>query len=161
MGRVFLLLVLVLAGCGFAISPPETVPASVRERPPSDPRAYDVVLYALSLVDIGYRFGGKNPEAGLDCSGMVSLVFARAADIRLSGSAAEIARQGRRVEDGRLRPGDLVFFDTRGGPHTHVGIYVGEGRFVHAPAANGRVRVDRLDSGWFASRFTEARTYFD
>ncbi|MCX7898142.1 MAG: NlpC/P60 family protein [Rhodocyclaceae bacterium] len=156
---VVAILGLLLAGCGaLVVTPP--APAA-REKAPRDPRAHEVVLYALSLVDIGYRFGGKNPSAGLDCSGMVSYVFERAANMKLVGSAAEIARKGRPIEREGLEPGDLVFFDTRGGPHTHVGIYVGDKRFVHAPSENGRVRIDRLDDGWFASRFTEARTYFD
>lgn len=159
---LLLLLVFLLAGCGGFVSAPSPTSASLlRERPIADPRAQEVVLYALSLVDIGYRFGGKNPDAGLDCSGMVSYVFERAVGLKLSGSAAEIARRGRVIDGEGLAPGDLVFFDTRGAPYSHVGIYVGEGRFVHAPSANGRIRVDRLDRGWFATRFHEARTYFD
>lgn len=118
-------------------------------------------MFSLGLMDTGYTFGGKNPEAGLDCSGMVSFVFENAAGLRLSGSAAEIAQRGRPVEAGALRPGDLVFFNTRNRPRSHVGIYIGNGRFIHAPSSNGRVRADSLVSGWFATRFEEARTYFD
>ena len=126
------------------------------------PAAQELVLFSMSLLDAGYRFGGKNPEAGVDCSGMVSYVFRNAAGIELTGSAAQMARQGRRVDAAGLAPGDLVFFDTRGGPHTHVGIYIGEGRFIHAPStASGRVRIARLDDSYFARRFTEARTYLD
>jgi cell wall-associated NlpC family hydrolase len=65
------------------------------------------------------------------------------------------------VEAAALRPGDLVFFNTRNKPYSHVGIYIGDGRFVHAPNSNGKVRTDSLQSGWFAARFEEARTYFD
>jgi cell wall-associated NlpC family hydrolase len=124
-------------------------------------KAQDVVLYALGLVETGYTFGGKNPEAGLDCSGMVSHVFDKAAGLRLPGSAADIAQQGRAIEAAQLRPGDLVFFNTRHKPHSHVGIYIGDGRFVHAPNSHGKVRTESLESGWFAARFEEARTYFD
>ena len=120
-----------------------------------------MVLFALGLVDTGYRFGGKNPEAGLDCSGMVSYVFAKAAGVRLAGSAADIARRGRAIGTEELRPGDLVFFNTLNRPRSHVGIYIGDGRFVHAPNTNGKVRTESLRHGWFASRFEEARTYFD
>ncbi len=120
-----------------------------------------MVLYALGLVETGYRFGGKNPEAGLDCSGMVSYVFDRAAGIKLNGSAADIARRGRSVDLARLRPGDLVFFNTANRPHSHVGIYIGDQRFVHAPSRNGKVRTDSLNNSWFSARFEEARTYFD
>ena len=92
---------------------------------------------------------------------MVSYVFDRAAGLKLAGSAADIARKGRSIEVAQLKPGDLVFFNTTNRPHSHVGIYIGGQRFVHAPSSNGRVRTDSLKSGWFATRFEEARTYFN
>ncbi|GAB1391883.1 hypothetical protein MASR1M60_00460 [Rhodocyclaceae bacterium] len=119
------------------------------------------MIYALGLIDTGYRFGGKNPEAGLDCSGMVSHVFEQAAGLRLQGSAADIAERGRSIDPASLRPGDLVFFNTRNRPRSHVGIYIGAGRFIHAPNSNGKVRTESLTQSWFATRFEEARTYFD
>lgn len=125
-------------------------------------------MFALALLDTGYRFGGKNPEAGLDCSGMVVYIFDKAVGLRVSGSAAELAKQGRPVDKAALQPGDLVFFNTASGPlayvpHiSHVGIYIGDGRFVHAPStASGRVRIDPLASTYFAPRFETARAYFD
>lgn len=121
----------------------------------------EVVMFAMGLMDTGYRFGGKNPEAGLDCSGMVSFVFREAVNYNVTGSAAQIAKAGRVIPGQSLRLGDLVFFNTQNSPHSHVGIYIGEGRFVHAPSTNGKIRVDRLDNPYFASRFHEARTYFD
>ncbi len=121
----------------------------------------DVVVFALGLLETEYRFGGKNPEAGLDCSGMVSYVFEKAAGLRLTGSAADIARKGRAIGLSELRPGDLVFFNIANRPYSHVGIYIGDKRFVHAPSKNGKVRTDSLNSGWFAPRFEEARTYFN
>lgn len=127
----------------------------------SDDKASDVVLFALGLIATDYRFGGKNPEAGLDCSGLVSYVFEKSIDLRLSGSAADLARQGRPVPATELRPGDLVFFNTRNMPHSHVGIYIGDDRFIHAPNSRGKVRTESLKQGWFAARFEEGRTYFD
>ena len=124
-------------------------------------KANDVVLFALGLVETGYLFGGKNPEAGLDCSGMVSYVYRKAVDMRLAGSAADLARQGRPVPAQQLRPGDLVFFNTRNKAYSHVGIYIGDDRFVHAPGTRGKVRTENLRNGWFAARFEEGRTYFD
>jgi cell wall-associated NlpC family hydrolase len=122
----------------------------------------EVALFALGLIDTGYRFGGKNPEAGLDCSGMVAYVYDKALGLKVSGSAASIARLGKPVAASRLKPGDLVFFNTRRRHYSHVGIYIGDGRFVHAPSSSsGRVRTDYLDSGWFARRFEGARAYFD
>ena len=160
-GRLTLLILLLIAGCGVLPKPPGAgAPAGSSSRP-ADPRGHEIALFALGLVDTGYRFGGKNPEAGLDCSGMVSYVFENAAGLRVSGSAADIAKQGRPVQGEGLRPGDLVFFNTRNKPRSHVGIYIGNGRFIHAPNTNGKVRTDSLTTGWFATRFEEGRTYFD
>ncbi len=136
-------------------------PGAVDRLATPNPRANDVVLFALGLIETGYRFGGKNPEAGLDCSGMVSYVYEKSADMRLTGSAADLARQGKAVPAEKLKPGDLVFFNTRNRPNSHVGIYIGDDRFVHAPNSRGKVRTESLKSGWFAARFEEGRTYFD
>jgi cell wall-associated NlpC family hydrolase len=121
----------------------------------------EVVFYAMGLLDTGYRFGGKNPEAGLDCSGMVSYIYGRAAGLKVQGSAAEIARNGRPIERAELRPGDLVFFNTLNRSLSHVGIFIGDARFIHAPSTNGRVRIDRLSDSYYAARFEAARTFFD
>ncbi len=164
--RVHLLIVglfsLLLAACASKPPAPQAPPQQPSERPPaSSPKGNDVVLFALSLLDTGYRFGGKNPEAGLDCSGMVSYIYGRAAGLRVSGSAADIARRGRPVERAGLRPGDLVFFNTRNAAFSHVGVYIGDDRFIHAPSSNGRVRIDQLGARYFAQRFETARSYFD
>lgn len=161
---LYILLVLLIGGCSH-LSPLSTpvhkTPATGRMPEPADARRLDVALFALGLIDTGYRFGGKNPEAGLDCSGMVSYVYRHAAGLRLEGSAADIARQGRPVAGDSLRPGDLLFFNTRNQPYSHVGIYIGNDRFIHAPSSNGAVRTESLTKSWFATRFEEARTYFD
>lgn len=120
----------------------------------------DITFFALGLIDTGYRFGGKNPEAGFDCSGMVSYVFREAANIRVSGSAADIAKRGKEIDKEQLQPGDLVFFNTLGRPFSHVGIYIGDGRFVHAPSTNGKVRIDQMRNKYWEKRFEEARSYF-
>lgn len=156
--RLLILLALSIAGCGTLVKPPAKPPETSRS---VDPRTHEIVMFALGLIDTGYRFGGKNPEAGLDCSGMVSYVFENATGLRLAGSAADMAKLGRPVNGDGLRPGDLVFFNTRNKPRSHVGIYIGDGRFIHAPNTNGKVRADSLKQGWFATRFEEARTYFD
>jgi cell wall-associated NlpC family hydrolase len=161
--RSFLLVIAgaLAAACGSV--PPATRPSPApRTQRTHSERGREVAMFAMSLLDTGYRFGGKNPEAGLDCSGMVSYIFDRAAGLRVSGSAADIARQGRPVEQHELVPGDLVFFNTQRRPFSHVGLYIGDDRFVHAPsAASGRVRIDRLSNGYFASRFDAGRSYFD
>ena len=164
MRAVFLLLpLLLLAAC--STQPPQSLPgeapASAQGGRAGSRLGSEIVLYAMGLIDTGYRFGGKNPEAGLDCSGMVSYIYQQAAGLRISGSAADIARRGRAIGTDDLRPGDLVFFNTRGRPYSHVGIYIGDARFVHAPSTNGRVRVDRLQDRYYAQRFEAARSFFD
>lgn len=114
-------------------------------------------MTALSLHNTGYRFGGKNPEAGVDCSGFVSYVFAKAVGMQITGDAASIARQGREVRREDLQPGDLVFFNTLGRPFSHVGIFIGNGDFIHAPNSKGAVRIDKLSNPYYAARFHAAR----
>jgi cell wall-associated NlpC family hydrolase len=164
-GWFLLTATLALAGCGsLSTAPaPDSADAKSAVVVRRTGNAEDVVLFALGLLDTNYRFGGRNPAAGFDCSGMVSYVFDKAAGIRLTGSAADIARKGRPVATSDMKPGDLVFFNTLRRHHSHVGIYIGEGRFVHAPSSRGeaKVRTDSLSEGWFADRFEEARTYFD
>lgn len=144
-----------------ACSTPPIAETPLAQRPLASHAGQEVAMFALGLIDTGYRFGGKNPDAGLDCSGMVSYVFAQATGLRLAGSAADIARRGRPVAREQLQPGDLVFFNTRNAPFSHVGVYIGDQRFVHAPSSNGRVRIDRLSSRYYAERFETARNYFE
>ncbi len=154
---------LLLAACGTTPlqSPEERGPAANMQALPATETGNEVAIYALSLIDTGYRFGGKNPSAGLDCSGMVSYIFGQAANYKISGSAADIARKGRQIDASQLRAGDLVFFNTMNKPFSHVGIYLGDGRFVHAPSTNGRVHITRMDNPYFAKRFEMARSYFN
>jgi cell wall-associated NlpC family hydrolase len=155
------LLTLLLASCSGVPPAPEGSSTASPARPAASAKGNEVTLFALALIDTGYRFGGKNPEAGLDCSGMVAYIYGKAVGVKVSGSAADIARKGRPIERGRLRPGDLVFFNTRNAPFSHVGIYIGDDRFVHAPSGNGRVRIEAMGSSYFAQRFEAARSYFD
>jgi cell wall-associated NlpC family hydrolase len=154
-------LAILVAACGGPQTRPSPVEQTITQPPAASEKGNEVALYALGLIDTGYRFGGKNPQAGLDCSGMVSFIFGQAAGLKLGGSAADIARNGRPVARDALRPGDLLFFNTRNAPYSHVGIYIGDERFVHAPSSNGRVRIDRLGDRYYAQRFEAARTYFD
>jgi len=157
------ILLMVLTGCGSVPEKPHFVSPSRQSGylSAASEKGSSIVLYALGLVDTGYRYGGKNPSAGLDCSGMVSHIYQQAAGLRMSGSAADFAKQGKHVDLSDLRPGDLVFFNTRNRPHSHVGIFIGDGRFVHAPSSRGKVRTESMTQGWFAARLEEARTYFD
>jgi cell wall-associated NlpC family hydrolase len=158
--RLLVLLPLLLLGACASLPEEEGGESPAEAQGSAGPaRGTEVVIFAMSLIDTGYRFGGKNPEAGLDCSGMVTYIYEKAAGVKLEGSAAQMAQQGRRVDERNLQPGDLVFFNTRSRPRSHVGIYVGEGKFVHAPQSRGKVKLSSLRSGYFADRFEEARRY--
>ena len=112
---------------------------------------------ALSYLGVPYRLGGASPRTGFDCSGLVSHVFRQTFGLSLPRTAREIARNGAAVARGELLPGDLVFFNTRGFSNSHVGIYLGDSKFVHAPNARGRVRIDDMDNTYYRTRFNGAR----
>ncbi|GAB2890867.1 hypothetical protein GCM10027046_19490 [Uliginosibacterium flavum] len=123
--------------------------------------ANEIVLYAHGLLGTKYQFGGRNPEAGLDCSGMVSLVVEQVTGRKLPHNAAKIASQTRPIGRHELQPADLVFFNTNGSKFSHMGIYLGDDLFLHAPSSKGQVKKERLDSAYFAQRFSGARSLFD
>jgi hypothetical protein len=112
---------------------------------------------ALSFIGVPYRFGGSSPASGFDCSGFVKYVFSKTFDLSLPRTAREMARGGMAVARGELQPGDLVFFNTRGAANSHVGIYLGDSKFVHAPNSRGRVRINDLDETYYRQRFNGAR----
>lgn len=152
---------LALAGCGGREQARRSAPPPQRQwaaAAPADPAAANAVLMrAISLVGTPYRYGGNTPEGGFDCSGLVNYVFRDMLDLRLPRSSRELAAmQGPRLSHERLAPADLVFFGS-GGNVSHVGIYVGEGRFVHAPSTGGTVRLDRLDGHYWRDHYTGAR----
>ena len=117
----------------------------------------DFALQALSHLGVPYRFGGNDPKAGFDCSGLVRFVARSVLGIDLPRTSDAMARVGSVVARDALEVGDLVFFDTRGGANSHVGIYVGDGRFVHAPSRRGQVRVEEVDAAYWRARFNGAR----
>jgi len=120
----------------------------------------EVVMTAMGLMGSPYRYGGTEPSGGFDCSGLVNYVFSQAAGAQLPRSAGSQAAASRRISRRELREGDLVFFNTLGRPNSHVGIYIGDGRFVNAPSSGGRVRIDTMDNPYFSRRFDSARTLF-
>jgi hypothetical protein len=125
-------------------------------RASADFPASQVVLEALALLGVPYRWGGDDPSRGLDCSGLVRHVF-RSVGLDLPRQSEAIARFGAQVARHALETGDLVFFNTRGRRYSHVGIYIGDGRFVHAPARRGQVRVEEMDNRYWQARFNGAR----
>jgi hypothetical protein len=117
----------------------------------------EVVFRALSLLGVNYRFGGNSPDTGLDCSGLVRLVFNDTLGLPLPRRSEEISRVGGAVAPTELQPGDLVFFNTLRRAFSHVGIYIGNNQFVHAPSSGGSIRVESLGSDYWVRRFDGAR----
>jgi cell wall-associated NlpC family hydrolase len=117
----------------------------------------EVIFYSLSMVGINYRWGGSSPQTGFDCSGLVSHVFRQIAGLVLPRDSYGMAGLGKPVALDDLRPGDLVFFNTMRKPFSHVGIYVGERRFIHAPAAGKTVHVVDMTEPYWAARYNGAR----
>jgi cell wall-associated NlpC family hydrolase len=119
--------------------------------------AQDLASAALDLIGIRYKWGGNTPEAGLDCSGLVRYVFQQVTGVTLPRTAKDMSHLGKEVGLKDLQPGDLVFFNTRHFAFSHVGIYLGENQFVHAPRRGRDVEVATLDSGFWQHRFNGAR----
>ena len=117
----------------------------------------EVTSRSVLLLGTPYRFGGSHPAEGLDCSGLIHHVFLETFGLRLPRTTAEQAFVGRPISRNELAPGDLVFFNTLGPSNSHVAVYLGGSRFVHAPTARGVVRIESLNQHYWASRFTQAR----
>ncbi len=144
-----LCLLLILTGCASTARPVPTAPAT---------RSNDVLMRAIGLVGTPYRYGGNTPVSGFDCSGLVDFVFRDAAGLSLPRSTRElIDLPAPRIDRDDLQSGDLLFFSPDGGRISHIGIYVGEGRFVHAPSQGGTVRLDRLDNPYWRKAYREAK----
>ncbi|HYC48945.1 MAG TPA: C40 family peptidase [Burkholderiales bacterium] len=144
---------------------PDALPA-----PPApvtlSPRAFDEIaaartrelaLHALAHVGVPYRYGGTSPESGFDCSGLVYYVFRNGLGLALPRNTQALSEVGEPVPTEALEPGDLVFFDTMRKPYSHVGIYLGDYRFIHAPTTGGRVELVDLRHQYWRTRFNGAR----
>lgn len=121
-----------------------------------DELAREAAFLALSLVDTPYRYGGNTPASGFDCSGLIVYVFREAAARPLPRTVRQIAQAGQAVRYRSVRTGDIVLFDTAG-RFSHAGIYVGGGRFVHAPSTGGVVRLDGVHARYWRPRFSGVR----
>jgi hypothetical protein len=119
--------------------------------------AQDLVINAMSHLGIAYRRGGTSPETGFDCSGFVRHVYQNTIGMLLPRTAADMASRGQSIAQTELQPGDLVFFNTLRRTFSHVGIYIGEGKFVHAPSSGGQVRVESMAVPYWRARFDGAR----
>lgn len=159
--RVLLaLLAALLSACSSqAPTPPPVVYAPAAVSPAAD----DVLLAAIGLVGTPYRYGGNTPDSGFDCSGLIGYVYRDAAGIVLPRSTRELlAMPVASVARNQLQTGDLVFFATNGGGQvSHAGIYVGEGRFVHAPSSGGTVRLESLSTAYWQKSYLNAKRVLD
>jgi cell wall-associated NlpC family hydrolase len=143
-------LCILLAACGSL--PHRQQPPLIAGTPRAD-AANAVLFRAIALVGTPYHWGGNTPQGGFDCSGLVGYVFTDAAGVTLPRTSAAMSELGRRkLAIDSLQSGDLVFFAS-GRRVSHVGIYVGERRFVHAPNSGGTVRLDSLDGAWWKEHF--------
>lgn len=169
-----LLLVVMLAGAPAMAEPPTDLPGQQTESSPIDApvaatpqdanlvdeaahRASDLLNSGFQYLGIRYRFGGSTPQTGFDCSGLVRRVFMEALGLNLPRTAHEMAGLGKQINQSELKPGDLVFFNTMRRTFSHVGIYLGDNRFLHSPSSGGRVRVDNLSEDYWRKHFTGAR----
>lgn len=153
-----------LAGCAApkASLPPKDTRTTYR--PPDGPYnsvRNDLTLFALSLLDKPYAWGGRGPVTGFDCSGLVAHIFREGGGMMVQGTAADFGRKSRPIHRELLLPGDLVFFDTLGQRHSHVGVYLGSGRFIHASNPRTGVRIDALSNRYYAQRFEGAHRLID
>jgi cell wall-associated NlpC family hydrolase len=146
---------LLLAGC----APPPVRDGEIgvpSQEEASSARSRELMLHALSQIGVPYRYGGSTPEDGFDCSGLVRYVFARVG-VALPRTTYAMSTLGIPVSPEALQPGDLVFFDTLRKPFSHVGIYLGEQRFIHAPTTGGTVQLVNMRERYWQTRYEGAR----
>lgn len=124
---------------------------------PVSPTNNEVIFRAFSLIGTPYRWGGSSPATGFDCSGLINYVYREAAGVSLPRTTAGLTALKDKAPAQDLIPGDLVLFAMSGRSVDHAGIYVGEGRFLHAPSSGGKVRIDELHASYWQRTFKGAR----
>ena len=130
--------------------------SSGRRSSGSQDEAGDLIMNAMSLIGLSYRFGGNSPTQGLDCSGFMQYIFKRSMGITLPRTSAEMATVGQQVDRANLKPGDMVFFGS-GGRVSHVGMYIGNDRFIHAPRPGRDIEITSMNGNYWKSRYITAR----
>lgn len=124
----------------------------------TDTERADLLFYAMSLLGTAYKYGGDSPLTGMDCSGFVRHVYSNVIGLQLPRNARDISQTGETVSEPDLRPGDLVFFNTMKHAFSHVGIYLGEHRFIHAPSSKtGKIMISDMTEKYWSTRFNGAR----
>lgn len=160
-GAVLLAALQVYAPSRAAEMPPAESPAHSSNPEYFTDRASELAMRAMALVGIQYKYDGNSPENGLDCSGLVHFVFKEAWGTALPRTTEELSRVGQEIGTHELRPGDLVFYNTLKRAFSHVGVYLGDNKFVHSPSSGGKVRIERMDVHYWQKRFNGARRIAD
>jgi len=151
----------ILGGCASqSLRLPEAEPEPAAAAAPAvnvTDKASGVAMQALAYLGTPYRTGGLSPRTGFDCSGLVAYVYREGAGMALPRNTRDLSHLGEPIERTDLRPGDLVFYNTQRRAYSHVGIYLGEDRFIHAPTSGGEVRVEDLRADYWMRRYSGAR----
>ena len=152
------MLVLLLSACATPGRQEAPATASLTGTAPATPGAgQELALRAMGFVGVPYRWGGASPETGFDCSGLIRYLYEQMTGRPLPYNAPGLARVGNTIDATELQPGDLVFFNTLRQPFSHVGIYVGDARFLHAPSSGSRVQISNMNNRYWNTRYNGAR----
>jgi cell wall-associated NlpC family hydrolase len=155
--KKFLPILLMLLCSACATTQREVPVTSHKTEPFQNEAMNDLTIYAMSLAETPYQYGGNSPESGFDCSGFVRHVFLKSLGLQLPRTSQEMSQVGEPLKEEQLNPGDLVFFNTQQHPFSHVGIYVGENRFVHAPKTGKSIVIASMRETYWRNRFDGAR----
>lgn len=121
----------------------------------------ELMLHSMGLVGTPYRWGGSSTATGFDCSGMIQFVYKNALGVSLPRTARDMAAASRKIPDNQLKAGDLVFFNTGGSSqYSHVGLYIGNGEFIHAPSSGKTIKTEKLSTPFYAKNYLGAHTFF-
>lgn len=120
-------------------------------------RASELAIHAMGMIGIRYKYGGNAPESGLDCSGLVRYLFKEVWETELPRTSEEMSQVGEHIDVQNMQPGDLVFYNTLKRAFSHVGIYLGDNKFIHAPSSGGQIRIESMDVNYWKARFNGAR----
>ena len=160
-----------LASCGFSTGkhrPTANTHASARKVQPvrisnidHTQGSQELMLHSMGLIGTPYKWGGSTTSTGFDCSGMIQFVYKNALGVSLPRTARDMAAASRKIPDSRLKAGDLVFFNTGGAnKYSHVGLYIGNGEFIHAPSSGKTIKTEKLSSPFYAKNYLGAHTFF-
>jgi len=120
-------------------------------------RAQDLIMYAMGFLGINYKYGGNTPETGFDCSGFVRHIFSQTIGVTLPRNAKAMSDNGVNISKHDLKAGDLVFFNTLKREYSHVGIYLGDDRFIHSPSSGGGIEIANMSARYWANRYDGGR----